>query len=91
MSKRCSKYIDADLCINNRIDQHAAWNEAQVLPLIDRVIGFFGVDRVLFGEDWPVLELVASYWEWVDVLDRATQHLSYTDRQKIFRNNAGNT
>jgi L-fuconolactonase len=67
---------------------HVSWKEEQVLPLIDHVIGCFGVDRVLFGGDWPVLELAASYREWVDVVDHATQHLTYADRRKIFRDNA---
>ncbi|SAL55080.1 hydrolase [Caballeronia turbans] len=67
---------------------HATWSEDQVLPLIDHAIDRFGVDRVLFGGDWPVLELAASYGQWVDIVDRATQHLSHADRRKIFRNNA---
>jgi L-fuconolactonase len=46
------------------------------------------VDRVLFGGDWPVVELAASYREWVDVVDRATQRLPQADRRKIFRDNA---
>lgn len=41
-----------------------------------------------FGGDWPVLELAASYGQWVDIVDRATQHLSHADRRKIFRENA---
>jgi L-fuconolactonase len=67
---------------------HAAWSEDQVIPLIEHVIDCFTVDRVLFGGDWPVLELAASYREWVDVVDRATQHLPQADRRKVFRENA---
>jgi L-fuconolactonase len=67
---------------------HSNWSEAQVIPLIDHVIDCFTVDRVLFGGDWPVLELAASYREWVDVFDHATRHLSQVDRRKIFRDNA---
>ncbi|MGF6609448.1 L-fuconolactonase [Paraburkholderia sp. WSM4175] len=67
---------------------HATWNAEQVLPFIHHVIEYFGVDRVLFGGDWPVLELAASYREWVDVVDHATQLLPNADRRKIFRDNA---
>jgi L-fuconolactonase len=67
---------------------HATWSEDQVLPLIDHAVDRFGVDRVIFGGDWPVLELAASYGQWVDIVDRATQHLSHADRRKIFRENA---
>jgi L-fuconolactonase len=67
---------------------HATWTEDQVLPLISYTIDCFGVDRVLFGGDWPVLELAASYKRWVDIVERTTQHLSHADRRKIFRDNA---
>lgn len=67
---------------------HATWNAEQVLPFIHQVIDCFGIDRVLFGGDWPVLELAASYREWVDIVDRATQLLPNADRRKIFRDNA---
>ena len=67
---------------------HQNWREEQVLPLIDDVFECFGVDRVLFGGDWPVLELAATYRNWVGIVDRATQHMSRADRLKIFRGNA---
>ena len=66
---------------------HATWTGDQVRPLISHTIDCFGVDHVLFGGDWPVLELAASYGQWVDIVDRATLHLS-PDRRKIFRENA---
>ncbi|MDR5798131.1 amidohydrolase family protein [Caballeronia sp. LZ008] len=66
---------------------HAAWREDQVIPVIEHAIDCFTVDRVLFGGDWPVLELAGSYREWVDVVDRATQHLPEADRRKVFRDN----
>jgi len=66
---------------------HANWTPEQVLPLIDHAVDCFGIDRVLFGGDWPVLELAASYGEWVNIVDRATMHYSSTDRRKFFRDN----
>ncbi|MFT4066759.1 amidohydrolase family protein [Paraburkholderia sp.] len=67
---------------------HMNWKASQIIPLIDHVIGCFGIDRVLFGSDWPVLELAASYREWMDIVDHATRHMSQADRMKIFRENA---
>ncbi|MFM0139361.1 amidohydrolase family protein [Caballeronia grimmiae] len=67
---------------------HSIWTEDQVLPLIGHAIDCFGADRVLFGGDWPVIELSASYGQWVDIVGRATQHLSHADRRTIFRENA---
>ncbi|MEX3855915.1 amidohydrolase [Paraburkholderia sp. BR10923] len=55
---------------------------------MDDVIKCFGVDRVLFGGDWPVLELAATYRQWVSLVDRSTRYMSREDRLKIFRGNA---
>jgi L-fuconolactonase len=67
---------------------HATWTYDQVRPYIELAIESFGTDRVLFGGDWPVLELAASYREWVDTVDKVTEGLGQADRRKIFRENA---
>lgn len=66
---------------------HATWTPDQVRPYIDHVIDSFGVDRVMFGGDWPVLELAASYRSWVDVVDWATSGMGITEKRKVFRDN----
>ena len=40
---------------------HAAWTREQLRPYIDHVIECFGVDRVIYGGDWPVSELAGTY------------------------------
>lgn len=50
---------------------HKAWKPEQFKPYIDHVLNVFGQDRVLFGTDWPVCLLAASYDEVVGVLDEA--------------------
>jgi L-fuconolactonase len=39
------------------------WEAAGIRPYADHVLGVFGPGRVLFGSDWPVCELAASYAE----------------------------
>lgn len=34
-------------------------------PYADAILALFGPDRVMWGSDWPVLELVSSYGEWL--------------------------
>ncbi len=41
-------------------------------PYLDHVIGVFGPDRVLFGSDWPVLNLAANYDRWIKMLRQYT-------------------
>jgi L-fuconolactonase len=38
-----------------------AWTAADIRPYAEVVLGAFGPDRVMFGSDWPVCELAASY------------------------------
>ena len=67
---------------------HKAWTREQLCPYIDHVIASFGIDRVLYGGDWPVSELAGQYRQWAETLDWATSELSAADKRKLFRNNA---
>lgn len=33
-------------------------------PYVGAILGLFGPDRVMWGSDWPVLELVSNYGDW---------------------------
>ena len=66
----------------------AAWTPEQLRPYIDHVIACFGVDRVMYGGDWPVSELAGSYVRWIEVLDWATAGMTPTEKRKLFRDNA---
>ena len=39
------------------------WNLEQLRPYADHIMEHFGVERVMFGSDWPVCLLAASYEE----------------------------
>ncbi|PZN93305.1 MAG: amidohydrolase [Alphaproteobacteria bacterium] len=47
------------------------WTPAQLQPAAEFVLGVFGTDRVMWGSDWPVLNLAGDYAGWV----AATQEL----------------
>ena len=67
---------------------HSTWTQDQLRPYIDHVVECFGVDRVMFGADWPVIELAGTYRQWVDIVDWATNGMDSRDKRKIFRDNA---
>ena len=46
-----------------------AWKPADLKPYVEIALSAFGPDRCMFGSDWPVCELAASYGE---VLRRAS-------------------
>ena len=67
---------------------HTNWTREQIKPYIDHIIDSFGIDRVMYGGDWPVSKLATTYPEWVDVLNWATADLIDGERDKLFRQNA---
>jgi len=52
------------------------------------VVDIFGEDRLMFGSDWPVCLLAASYTQVRDTLRDALHDLSPSARDKIFGANA---
>jgi len=35
-------------------------------PYVEAILARFGPDRVMWGSDWPVLEMVSTYGDWLD-------------------------
>lgn len=61
----------------------------QLAPAIEHVYSAFGPDRLLFGSDWPVCTLSASYERVVSLLREALgERLTGEAEQKIFGGNA---
>ena len=44
------------------------WTADDLAPIINHVLDTFGPDRVMFGGDWPVCTLAATYRQWVEAL-----------------------
>jgi len=66
----------------------ARWTEDDLRPYVEHVISCFGWDRVLFGSDWPVCTLSASYKQWVEALSSMTRSAGEANQQKLFHDNA---
>ncbi|MEU4155265.1 amidohydrolase family protein [Actinoplanes sp. NPDC026670] len=41
----------------------ATWTPADLEPYVDTAVDLFGTNRLMFGSDWPVLEVAAGYTE----------------------------
>jgi L-fuconolactonase len=67
---------------------HARWREEQLAPYIDRVIDRFGIERVMFGGDWPVVTLASPWVGWLDALAHAAGSLRPEERDLLFAGNA---
>jgi L-fuconolactonase len=57
-------------------------------PYVDKAIEVFGVDRVMFGSDWPVCLLAASYDEVLGALKECLIGLREDEISKILAENA---
>jgi L-fuconolactonase len=57
-------------------------------PLINHCLKEFGPDRVIFGGDWPVCLLGATYREWVTTLRTIVADRPIADQRKLFHANA---
>ena len=68
-------------------DRHN-WTAEDLRPYIEYVIESFGWDRVMFGSDWPVCTLAASYTRWVEALTSLTDAMGESNQQKLFYENA---
>ncbi len=68
----------------------ADWTREELSPYIRHLVETFGYDRVMFGSDWPVCTLAASYQEWVAALSWAVAEDSDAERHKLFYENAAN-
>lgn len=64
------------------------WTAEDLRPFVDYVIAAFGWNRVLFGSDWPVCTLSASYEQWVKVLQAITHDAGEVNQKKLFYDNA---
>lgn len=56
--------------------------------ITDRLLDWFGADRLIWGSDWPVLTLAAPYGDWSDLTARLLENLSDIGRNAILRGNA---
>ncbi|MBB5754513.1 amidohydrolase family protein [Prosthecomicrobium pneumaticum] len=67
---------------------HRNWTEADLRPYIDATLESFGVERTIYGGDYPICLQATTMEGWVAVLDRALEGLSETELRKIYRDNA---
>ena len=64
------------------------WTVESIRRLVESCIEIFGVDRCMFGSNFPVDKLHASYDDVWGAFGEITSALSEADRQKLFCGNA---
>jgi predicted TIM-barrel fold metal-dependent hydrolase len=73
------------IVVNTEIEN---WTVEDLRLAVEHVIASFGWDRVMFGSDWPVCTLAASFKQWVLALVFLTKDASRENQRKLFYENA---
>jgi L-fucono-1,5-lactonase len=66
----------------------AAWTPEDFRPYLDTVIEAFGTGRILYGSDWPVCLVAASYEEVIGIVRDYFSSFSNDEQDAFFGKNA---
>jgi L-fuconolactonase len=66
----------------------AKWTPADLRPYLGHVVECFGVDRVMYGGDWPVSTQACDYPRWVATLDEALRGCTPDELHRVYVRNA---
>jgi len=59
-----------------------------VMPYLDHLLDTFGPQRLIWGSDWPVLNIAGDYKGWIEASTARLEALSEQDQDNIFGRNA---
>ena len=64
------------------------WRPADLRPAVDHVLACFGPPRMLWGSDWPVVNLAGGYAKWLASAESLLADLSPDEKTAVFGGNA---
>lgn len=64
------------------------WTNEDFKPYMDFIINHFGTNRVMYGSDWPVCLLAASYKKQLNIIEEYLNTFSSSEIDKIMGENA---
>ncbi|HEU4833029.1 MAG TPA: amidohydrolase family protein [Pyrinomonadaceae bacterium] len=65
-----------------------SWQIDDLRPFVDCALEFFGAERMMFGSDYPVCLLAATYDRVLDSFQEILKYVRDADSEKIFAGNA---
>jgi L-fuconolactonase len=65
-----------------------SWQKEDFSPYLEVVVQSFGTHRVLFGSDWPVCLVAASYSEMMGIVKEYFSAFSHDEQDRFFGGNA---
>lgn len=64
------------------------WKKEDFYIYLDVALNSFGIDRLMYGSDWPVCLVAAEYEDQLNIVKSYFEKLSTTEQDKIFGGNA---
>lgn len=64
------------------------FTEKQIFNCLDIVFKHFGVDRIMYGSDWPVVLVSRPYTDWFNLVQQYISQFTEEEKLKIFGGNA---
>lgn len=64
------------------------WEIANLRPAVELVLHCFGPERILWGSDWPVVDLAGGFERWFAAAETLLADLSADEKAAIFGGNA---
>ena len=64
------------------------WKKEDFIPYFDVVVNSFGIDRIMFGSDWPVCLLGGSFEEISGLVKEYVSSFTQNEQDKFFGDNA---
>jgi L-fuconolactonase len=67
---------------------YKVWQQKDFTPYLHFVVNAFGTKRIMFGSDWPVCQVSASYQQVLSIPHNYFSCFSQSEQNDIFGNNA---
>lgn len=64
------------------------WSASDIRPYAGDLIYHFGAGRLIWGSDWPVVNLASDYTAWFDLARECCQRLNEEQKAQVFGENA---
>lgn len=64
------------------------WKPSDFKPYLDVVFNAFGIDRIMYGSDWPVCLLASQYEQQINIVQNYIKDFSEEEKEKIMGRNA---
>ena len=64
------------------------WNNKSFKPYLDHIVQSFTPDRMMFGSDWPVCLLAASYSQTIDLMEEFAKDFSKSEQESFWAGTA---